>query len=49
VRVEHFELGFVHIVLGSDGAIVAFVTGKTDNDAWSRVQGELSGAGLVLD
>jgi hypothetical protein len=49
IRIEHVELGFVHLVLTSDGAIVAFATGRTDSDAWSRVQGELGRRGVVLD
>lgn len=49
VRIEAYEVGFVHLVLHDDGAIVAMVTGATDADAWGRLQGELRRRSIELD
>lgn len=49
LRIEAYELGYVHLVLHQDGAIIALVTGATDADAWGRLQGELRRRGVELD
>lgn len=38
--------GYVHPVLTDRGALVCVVSGRTDQDAWLRVQGELSRQGI---
>ena len=43
------EVGYTHLVLDTDGAIVALVTGGTDADAWSRLQGELRRRNIDVD
>jgi hypothetical protein len=49
VRIWSYELGYAHLVLHEDGAIVALVTGATDADTWNRLQGELRRRGVELD
>lgn len=41
LRIELPRVGYAHVVLDQDGAVMALVTGATDSDAWSRLQGEL--------
>ena len=38
--------GYVHPVLTGRGALVCVVSGRTDQDAWLRVQGELNRQGV---
>jgi len=38
--------GYVHPVLTHNGQLVCLVSGRTDQDAWQRVQGELSRQGV---
>lgn len=49
LRIEVYDIGYVHLVLHHDGAIVALVTGATDADAWGRLQGELRRRDIELD
>lgn len=49
LRIWMYDLGYTHLVLGHDGAIVALVTGATDADAWGRLQGELRRRNIELD
>ena len=49
LRIEVYDIGYVHLVLHHDGAIVALVTGATDADAWGRLQGELRRRHIELD
>ena len=41
--VEH-----VHVLLAEGGALVSVVSGRTDQDAWTRVQGELNREGYAI-
>lgn len=34
--------GYVHALLTDDGQVLGLVSGRTDQDAWSRIQGELN-------
>jgi hypothetical protein len=38
--------GYVHLVLTDTGHLVCVVSGRTDQDAWQRVQGELNRQGV---
>lgn len=49
LRISVAELGFAHLVLDGDGAIVALVTGATDADAFGRLRGEMKRRGIELD
>lgn len=48
-RIGVYEVGYAHLALRNDGAIVAIVTGATDADAWGRFQGEMRRRGIELD
>jgi hypothetical protein len=46
LRLWYTERGYMHIVLRTDGTLVAMVTGGTDKDTWDRLRGELSRHGV---
>jgi hypothetical protein len=48
LRIWIAELGFAHLMLEGDGAIVALVTGATDADAWDRLRGEMKRRSVEL-
>ncbi len=50
IRVQMATAGaeHVHVVLTGTGSIVCVVSGRTDQDAWTRVQGELSRQGYSV-
>jgi hypothetical protein len=41
-------VGYVHALLTDAGEIVAVVSGRTDQDAWTRIQGELNRQGYEV-
>jgi hypothetical protein len=41
-------VGYVHTLLTDAGEIVAVVSGRTDQDAWTRIQGELNRQGYEV-
>jgi hypothetical protein len=49
LRIWSNELGFAHLLLDDNGAIVALVTGGTDADTWGRLQGEMRRRNIDLD
>ena len=40
--------GYVHTLLTEDGQVLGLVSGRTDQDAWSRIQGELNRHGYEV-
>jgi len=42
------SMGYIHAVLTDTGQLVCLISGRTDQDAWQRVQGELARQGLVV-
>ncbi len=46
LRLWYIERGYMHVVLRTDGTLVAMVTGGTDKDTWDRLRGELARHGV---
>lgn len=42
IRAEFTAFGFVHLVVDRSARLCVKATGKTDSDAWQRVEGELN-------
>lgn len=40
--------GYVHTLLTDDGQVLGLISGRTDQDAWSRIQGELNRHGYEV-